>query len=439
MKTWVHACILATISGLSLPVGAILGIILSPVRDTVCAAWLAFGAGALLFAVTVELYGHALHELDHGRSGIYEMVGTILGAFAGALLYLSVNRWLEASCEDHEEEEPLKDLEDIEELDGESDASSLVGSEAASLIPKQRGPVKPILKGGPVKHLDATEERRESPARQDGDFAHREDSFTRNVSFARDQSFVRYPSFSRSKNASFAYSRYSHLSETSSFRSRGRDSVFNKMCSPSGPTTPSKTLGGPGSIAEGIAENSGSNLDSEAQKGNSVAFALFLGLLVDGVPEGILMGFLAAEGHLSEVLIVSLLVANFPEAFSSASLMVQGGISIPIIISMWTGLCLMVGILAGGSCFALLHFFPSYPAGELPQSLLISAAVIEGITGGAMISCISTVMLPEAFARAGGHGNVGPLMASSGFLCTAGFLVAVSMKAFEHHYHDHPY
>jgi hypothetical protein len=173
-----------------------------------------------------------------------------------------------------------------------------------------------------------------------------------------------------------------------------------------------------------------------AHRGNQVAFGLFLGLLVDGVPEGILMGFLAAEGHLSEVLIASLLVANFPEAFSSASMMVQGGISIPSIISMWTGLCVMVGALAGASCYALQAFYPSYPDGDLPEELLISVAVVQGLTGGAMISCIATVMLPEAFARAGGRAV--PLMASSGFLCTAGFLVAVTMKALEHHYHDHP-
>merc|ERR1719198_1193583 len=118
MKAWVHAFVLATISGLSLPFGAILGIVLSPVRDVVCAAWVAFGAGALLFAVTVELYGHALRELETGRSGLFEMLSTVAGAFLGALFYLAINRWLE---EYMDEEEPSEDYKDIEHIDGESD------------------------------------------------------------------------------------------------------------------------------------------------------------------------------------------------------------------------------------------------------------------------------------------------------------------------------
>jgi len=411
MKPWINACVLATISGLSLPFGAILGIILSPVRDVVCAAWVAFGAGALLFAVTVELYGHALRELEMGKAGILEMLGTICGAFVGALFYLAVNRWLEESME-----EPS---EDIEVVDAESDAHSLVGSlgptEATPFLPKQKGPVNAAL---------AEERRRwEQMAAQQGG---REDSFAWNPSFSRFDN----RSFSRTERwPSFAYSERS-------FQSRGRDAVINRMSVYSGSRSPSKKAGGPGSIAESIeGPASIADVDPElAAKGNHVAFALFLGLLVDGVPEGILMGFLAAEGHLSEVLIVSLLVANFPEAFSSASLMVQGGVGIPTIVSMWTGLCLMVGALAGASCYALQFFFPKYPGGDLPEWLLISVAVVEGITGGAMISCIATVMLPEAFARGG---RMGPLITSSGFLCTAGFLMAVAMKAFEHHYQEH--
>lgn len=246
----------------------------------------------------------------------------------------------------------------------------------------------------------------------------REDSFARNTSFSRTMN----ASFSRFANTSFA------LSE-GSFKSRGRDSVLNRMSVISG--SHASKRGGPVSVAESIAD-----VDPDmAQKGNNVAFALFLGLLVDGVPEGILMGFLAAEGHLSSVLVVSLLVANFPEAFSSASLMIQGGIAIPIIVSMWTGLCLMVGVLAGISAYLLQLYFPSYPAGNLPHALLLFVAGVQGITGGAMISCIATVMLPEAFSRGGGRADT--LLLSSGFLCTAGFLTAVSMKALEHHYHDH--
>lgn len=170
---------------------------------------------------------------------------------------------------------------------------------------------------------------------------------------------------------------------------------------------------------------------NEAQHAKSVAFALFLGLLVDGVPEGVLMGFLAAEGHLTPVLIISLFIANFPEAFSSSSLLIQAQMSVPKIIGMWTGLCTLVGCLAGFSCWALLKTYPDFAkAGleqqSLPVPVLLGIALVEGLTGGAMIACIAAVMLPEAFERGGKGGH---FYTSSGFMCTSGFLLSATLKA----------
>lgn len=168
--------------------------------------------------------------------------------------------------------------------------------------------------------------------------------------------------------------------------------------------------------------------DQEADKARLVALGLFLGLLIDGVPEGLLMGFLAAEGHLTPTLLVSLFIANFPEAFSSASLLRQARMSSIKIVGMWTGLCLLVGCLCGMSCFLLLRAFPNYAdsPGSLPVSWLIMISLVEGVTGGAMLACISSVMLPESFEMSG---KDGPLLMNSGFLCVCGFLVSVTLKA----------
>merc|ERR1719409_47329 len=94
----------------------------------------------------------------------------------------------------------------------------------------------------------------------------------------------------------------------------------------------------------------------KAEKGMRLAYAMFLGLLVDGIPESILLGFLAAENSLSLVLVLSLFVANFPEAFSSASLMKEAGVSVFKIIGMWSALCAITGILAALACAGLLWF-----------------------------------------------------------------------------------
>jgi len=338
------------------------------------------------------------------------MLSTVAGALAGAFFYLCVNRWLE-----HTMEAKIEDaMEDCVEEDGDL-AQPLPISPAmapAETTPLYRQKAPRTLGGvnrpASTTSIGADERRRWEQIATPGGRSYREDSF------------------SRMSNGSFAGS------EDFSIKARGRDRVINRISgvpssfgsrSPSKPRT-SGSLGSPSASVSG----------SEAARGKHVAFALFLGLTVDGVPEGILMGVLAAEGHLSAVLIISLFVANFPEAFSSASLMRQGGVSRLKIVGMWSGLCVGVGLLAGFACFMLKHFFPTYPGGDdLPQGLLIGVAVVEGITGGAMIACIASVMLPEAFTRTGKDGC---LCCSSGFLCTAGFLIAVVLKALEHHYNN---
>jgi len=402
MLPWVSAWLWATVSGLSLPVGAVLGIWNSPVSDEVCAAWMALGAGALLFAVTVELYGHALRELETGRAGLFEMLATVGGALVGAVFYLAVNRWLETILE-----------QGIEDIESPRASPRAVPNETTHLAIKVKAP--------PLSLTSAMHEER------------------------RRWEEVTSPSHLSPPIDGCSSPRYSFGGDSPN-KTRGRDKALVRMTSAPSPRdlpSPRKSEApSEYSLSPTNKRMEATNKEIEAKmseadlakRGKHVAFALFLGILVDGVPEGLLMGFLAAEGHLSAVLIISLLVANFPEAFSSASLMRQGGVSSSKIIAMWTGLCVMVGVLAGSACFFLKYFFPTYPGGkDLPQSLLISVAIVEGITGGAMIACIATVMLPEAFQRSSKEGT---LFLTSGFLCTAGFLLAVVMKALEHHYNN---
>merc|ERR1719473_2603382 len=95
------------------------------------------------------------------------------------------------------------------------------------------------------------------------------------------------------------------------------------------------------------------------------------------------------------------------------------------ILGMWTTLCLMTGILAGLACAALLWIAGDAAAtGDMPFHITMTIAVVEGIAGGAMIACIAAVMLPEAFGRK----SATNIFMDPGFLCTAGFLVAVLIK-----------
>jgi len=56
-------------------------------------------------------------------------------------------------------------------------------------------------------------------------------------------------------------------------------------------------------------------------KGANVAFSIWLGILIDGVPESMLIGFMQSEGELSIAFIVAVFLANFPEAMSASAIM----------------------------------------------------------------------------------------------------------------------
>lgn len=362
-----------------MPLGAWLGVVLAPVRAETCALMMAFGAGALLFAVTVELYGHALAQVAEGDLGLMEIFTTIFGAFVGCAFYLTINQWLD----DYMMHQVDHDMESGEEIADEKETAAVKGfaHESDSLMKELK------------KQRDTAEAEKaavEAPASSRG----------------KDLWKKATPQNLGNKSSATKAARMIHgislMKKDDLSRVRGREKAMRALHDP-----------------------------KDIQHAKSVAFALFLGLLVDGVPEGILMGFLAAEGHLTPVLIISLFVANFPEAFSSASLLVQAKMSVVNIVGMWTGLCLLVGSLGGLSCYLLLLAYPAFGQGglhstKLPMPVLLGISLVEGITGGAMIACISAVMLPEAFERAGKNG---PFYTQSGFWCTSGFLLSVALKA----------
>jgi hypothetical protein len=458
MEPSLYAYILGTASGVSLIIGAILGCRWAPVSDLSCSAMMSFGAGALLFAVTIELYAHALHQLRSGHILFYtEMLVIILAAVTGAAFYLYINQMLE---------------------------DYLMSEEGPGTVPKSpkgKGPKSPKIKITNVEDGLAHEATGTESART-------ECSTSRSTTGrCTGSALANYPVKEPRKQSVIVSLQQTHaLPPPTTAPSRPAKSALLppaiKTALPS-ETTPllgesheekqkrlrarAKALwrkvrtkvmfmakvkiqakNHPRGRERGVQafvaackdwakrmeqpRAEGEEDDSEERQAilkhaKLVALQLFLGLLVDGVPEAVLMGFLAAKGHLTPVLIVALFFANFPEAFSSASLLTVARLSPFAIVGMWTFLCVVVGIIAGISCWALLAAFPGYATGELlPTPVLMCIASIEGLTGGAMIACIAHVMLPEAFER---MGKSPPLYLSSGFMCTCGFLSAVLLKS----------
>ena len=138
--------------------------------------------------------------------------------------------------------------------------------------------------------------------------------------------------------------------------------------------------------------------------------AIWLGILLDGIPESLVIGssLLRTSGSLS--LIAGLFLSNFPEALSSSVGMRHQGYRQWRVLLLWTALMVFTGV---GACLGSV-FFRSM-SGTI-------FAVMEGIAAGAMLTMIAETMLPEASHMGGAVTGVSTLL---------GFLAAVFFRTLE--------
>ncbi|MGK7917103.1 MAG: cyclic nucleotide-binding domain-containing protein [Prochloraceae cyanobacterium] len=136
--------------------------------------------------------------------------------------------------------------------------------------------------------------------------------------------------------------------------------------------------------------------------------AIWLGLLMDGIPEALTIGAHIVTHPISPSLMAGLLLSNYPEALSSSEGMKQQGFSLPRILVMWTSIMLVTGILAalGSKVFA-----------DAPESVI---SLLESMAAGAMLTVISETMLPEAYAKGGSVVGLSTLL---------GFLAIIIIKS----------
>lgn len=155
-------------------------------------------------------------------------------------------------------------------------------------------------------------------------------------------------------------------------------------------------------------------------RGAKVALSMWLGVVLDGIPEALMMGLMTNRGDVTIPFVLAIFVANFPEAFSAAGLLREFGVTRSKIILMWSSVFLGTGILAllGSLAMPSSHGANYTLAVDKVQSWC--TAVLEGLTGGAMFAMISTAMVPEAFHGAGD---------AAGLLFVFGFITACSMQA----------
>lgn len=162
------------------------------------------------------------------------------------------------------------------------------------------------------------------------------------------------------------------------------------------------------------------------QEHHGAPLAVWLGILLDGIPEslvigagmlGILSAKLAATGSVEFLdvipftLVAGLFLSNFPEALSSSANMLAQGWGKGHVFLMWFSLMVITAIGAGIGYLL---------AGVLDHTWLV---LFEGLAAGAMLTMIAAAMIPEAVLM--GSGN------TVGLSTLAGFLGAILFKLLE--------
>jgi zinc transporter ZupT len=147
-----------------------------------------------------------------------------------------------------------------------------------------------------------------------------------------------------------------------------------------------------------------------AQAHHGAPIAIWLGLLLDGIPESLVIGANLLSGHIGLSLIAGLFLSNYPEALSSSVGMKRQGIAFHIILAMWLSLMLITG---GGALLGNVL---------LEDASAFWLSLMQGLAAGSMLTMLAETMLPEAYLKGG---------SMIGLSTLAGFLIAIFLRTLE--------
>jgi ZIP family zinc transporter len=116
----------------------------------------------------------------------------------------------------------------------------------------------------------------------------------------------------------------------------------------------------------------------------------FRSMVVIVIPEAvIIVGSLLAHQHISLAVISAVFLCGVPEAFIATGRMSRFGLTPKSVMLIWTGLAVVCG-LSTGVAYALLDHAPD-----------ARAALVLAIAGGAVLTELTTELVPEARLLAG--------------------------------------
>ena len=427
------------ISAVSLPIGSVIGLVTKP-NQKVTAALMAFGAGALLFALTIELFSEILHySREHDiKIVIIMIIAAIFGGILFQILNYLLNRkggFLKSKAETIKYIRKLKIKKAgrmLSQLSSIHLIKSLPPYEIVQLISHLKSVhIKPgqiifnegdtdkalyFIHKGEVELLkkDLNKKEKQISVLNTNDtfgeiafLGHRKREFTARTLIETELLIVEHVDF---------ITLLSHSKELKKRMEQLLNQDIEKLTKRSHDPKAKKwkveCLKYLRHIPFHPTENELNHHTSSVSKKGGASLAIWLGILLDGIPESMIIGILSKSiTGVSMAFIVSVFLANLPEALSSSVGMISSGMGLLKILIMWGSLCLFTGL--GALVGALI-----FPA-NIEGSTYYYVSAIEGLAAGAMLTMIAETMLPEAYEQGG---------AIVGLATLLGFLAALLVK-----------
>src|SRR5262245_15488819 len=146
-------------------------------------------------------------------------------------------------------------------------------------------------------------------------------------------------------------------------------------------------------------------------QGTGSALAIVLGIVLDGIPESVVIGLgLIGGGGVSAAVIAAVFLSNLPEALAATTGLAAGGWATRKILGLWVTVALVSAVAS------LLGFAVFDSAG--PDALAFTLA----FAGGAILTMLTDTMIPEAFEHGG---------KAVGLVTTVGFGLAFALTKLE--------